>query len=313
MRLHPSFPLVIAVAGIASLTAVAFAGPGDPVTNATGPRLDSPTLTVTEQSRTSVTLRVEAGPSGAPSGFTLVWMKRADYIARGGWGNPGQAGVFSSNFYGFPTYNVAPGTNSYALAANGQQVVEAGDLFDETGVLVSQANELESGTDYVFRAVASGDGVSQSSEFSATTEGSTTVVNNCTYTQGYWKTHSESWPVSSLTLGTVNYTKTQLLSIFNAPVAGNGLIALAHQLIAAKLNVAMGADDTSIASTILAADAQIGALVVPPIGSGYLSPSSTSSKTQTLDDFNNGVTGPGHCGAVPTHLKTWGEVKTTYR
>jgi hypothetical protein len=39
----------------------------------------------------------------------------------------------------------------------------------------------------------------------------------------------------------------------------------------------------------------IGALVVPPVGTGYLLPSQTSSLTSTLDAFNNGRLGPPHC------------------
>jgi hypothetical protein len=117
----------------------------------------------------------------------------------------------------------------------------------------------------------------------------------CTFTQGYWKNHDADWPVSSLTLGTVSYTQSQLLSIFDAPVAGNGLISLAHQLIAAKMNIANGASGSAINSTIAAADALIGSLVVPPVGSDHLETSATSALVTALDDYNKGVTGPGHC------------------
>jgi hypothetical protein len=117
----------------------------------------------------------------------------------------------------------------------------------------------------------------------------------CTFTQGYWKNHPEVWVGQSVTLGSTNYTQAQLLSIFGRPVKGNGLVSLSHQLIAAKLNIAAGADPTDAAAAIAAADALIGGLVVPPIGSGYLAPSSTASLTTALDNYNNGVTGPGHC------------------
>ena len=63
----------------------------------------------------------------------------------------------------------------------------------------------------------------------------------CTLGQGFWKNHPEAWPVGQVTLGTVSYSASQLLAIFTQPVAGNGLIQLAHQLIAAKLNIANGA------------------------------------------------------------------------
>ena len=128
-------------------------------------------------------------------------------------------------------------------------------------------------------------------------------ATSCTYTQGYWKTHGPTptgnneneWPVTGLDLGSVSYTDAELQLIFDTAPGGNGLISLAHQLIAAKLNVVNGADDTDVAAAITAADALIGSLVVPPIGSGSLAPGATSALTGELDDYNTGVTGPGHC------------------
>ena len=117
----------------------------------------------------------------------------------------------------------------------------------------------------------------------------------CSYTLGFWKTHPENWPVNSLSLGNVNYSKTQLLAILNKAVKGNGLITLSHQLIAAKLNIANGADPLIVQGTIDGADALIGNLVVPPIGSGYIHPRSTSNYEYILDQYNNGYIGPGHC------------------
>jgi hypothetical protein len=96
-------------------------------------------------------------------------------------------------------------------------------------------------------------------------------------------------------LGNVSYTAAQLGQILNQPVGTNGLISLAHQLIAAKLNIANGADGSSIAPTIANADALIGNLVVPPIGTGYLSPSTVAADVVALTNFNEGITGPGSC------------------
>jgi hypothetical protein len=75
----------------------------------------------------------------------------------------------------------------------------------------------------------------------------------------------------------------------------NGLISLAHQLIAAKLNIANGADGTAAAQAIQDADTLIGALVIPPVGNGNLPPADTSALTETLTQFNEGTTGPSHC------------------
>ena len=105
-----------------------------------------------------------------------------------------------------------------------------------------------------------------------------------------------------------------MLAILGQPVVGNGLVSLAHQLIAAKLNIAQGASSAAVAATIAAADAQIGSLVVPPGGAGFLSTASTSSKTQILDNYNNGIIGPGHCGDTATREhSTWGALKSLYR
>jgi uncharacterized repeat protein (TIGR01451 family) len=127
------------------------------------------------------------------------------------------------------------------------------------------------------------------------------AITGCTYTFGYWKTHS-SWPVTSLTLGQKNYAKCDLDKILQDSVGGNGLISLAHQLIATKLNIANGASATAeVLSNIAAADALIGNLVIPPIGTGYLDPALTSPIESVLDTYNNGLSagGPAHCSDQP--------------
>ena len=72
-------------------------------------------------------------------------------------------------------------------------------------------------------------------------------------------------------LGTVNYNQAELLLILDQPTQGNGLVSLAHQLIAAKLNAAAGTSvPASVATAIANADTLIGGLVVPPVGGGTL-------------------------------------------
>jgi hypothetical protein len=85
------------------------------------------------------------------------------------------------------------------------------------------------------------------------------------------------------------------MAILDNPARGNGLVILAHQLIAAKLNIANGADPSVVEQTIADADAMIAALVIPPIGNGYLPPSQTGNLTETLTEYNEGTIGPGHC------------------
>jgi hypothetical protein len=65
--------------------------------------------------------------------------------------------------------------------------------------------------------------------------------SDCTKSHGFWKNHEDAWPVASLTLGSASYTKAELLKLLRSPVKGDASIQLAHQLIAALLNVAAGA------------------------------------------------------------------------
>lgn len=73
-------------------------------------------------------------------------------------------------------------------------------------------------------------------------------------TQGYWQNHEEAWPVDSLTLGAVTYTKDELLALLSRPTKGDASLILAHQLIAAKLNIASNADPTDIVDAVDTAD-----------------------------------------------------------
>jgi N-acetylneuraminic acid mutarotase len=123
----------------------------------------------------------------------------------------------------------------------------------------------------------------------------TPTPGGCVYGQGYWKNHPDQWPVAQLQLGNVTYDQQQLLDILHQPVRGNGLVLLAHQLIAAKLNIDNGADGSCIQQIIADADALIGDLVVPPVGTGYLAPRDVSALADTLDQYNEGGLCAPHC------------------
>jgi Chlamydia polymorphic membrane protein (Chlamydia_PMP) repeat len=126
----------------------------------------------------------------------------------------------------------------------------------------------------------------------------------CVQGQGYWKNHPSAWPVTTLQLGNVTYTQDQLLSILHQPVRGNGLVLLAHQLIAAELNIANGADSSCIQQTIDQANMLIGDLVVPPVGTGYLAPRDVSALADTLDQYNEGMLCAPACEETPPPTPT---------
>jgi len=304
-----------AVAGSELLAGTAFAAPPPKKT-----KMDTPLVTCVISTPASITLTVCAGATGAPAGFSVQWMKKADFDLSGWPVDSACISTFDAITSTTTTTGACPPVfckasfsgnangSTYNLAPSACAQVQIGDnLFDDAGASSTcPSTPLDCNTEYVFRAFAHANSSLQRSEFTATVLCGTAFCDSnggCTFTQGYWKTHgpvptgnnTNTWPVSLLTLGTVAYPDLQLQSIFDKPAAGNGLISLAHQLMAAKLNVANGADDTDVAAAIAAADALIGGLVIPPVGGGSLAPAVTSALTGTLASYNEGATGPGHC------------------
>ena len=127
----------------------------------------------------------------------------------------------------------------------------------------------------------------------------------CTLTQGYWKTHSEYGPApydntwAKLAGGAdtpfFGTGKSYYEVLWTAPKGGNPYYILAHQYIAAELNVLNGA---SVPSDVLDDWNQAGGLLSTYGGSiPKKSPDGLLAiqLAETLDDYNNGLIGPGHC------------------
>ena len=251
----------------------------------------------------NIAVNVTAGETGAPAGFSIQWMTLADYIALGNqWPVTTQvpnaeASTFcKANFSGIvPSsgcvpYNLHPGQNITA-------VIGDDSLYDNCAVSSPCSGApLLCNTAYVFRASAL-DATGQLRVSETITCATLPCVggSSCTYSQGYWRNHPDAWPVTSLTLGTVTYQAAELMAILDDPARGNGLVILVHQLIAAKLNIANGADPSAVQQAVTDADNMTGALVVPPIGNDYLPPAQTGDLTETLTEYNEGTIGPGHC------------------
>ena len=121
---------------------------------------------------------------------------------------------------------------------------------------------------------------------------SVSALSTCT--QGFWKNHPEAW-LAGITIGGIAYTQEEALEILSTPPArGDATYILAHQLIAAKLNVESGADGSALGTTIADADAW---LMAHPLGSN---PRGTDREegialAEVLDDFNNGLLGSEDC------------------
>lgn len=118
-----------------------------------------------------------------------------------------------------------------------------------------------------------------------------------TGTIGYWKNHSEAWPVQQITIGGVTYSKAQAIGLMGTPSRGDKTIDLFKQLVAARLNALIGNPVGCISSTLSSADAW---LVTYPVGSNVRSSSSAWNAGgplhQKLDEYNNGQLCAPHRG-----------------
>lgn len=77
----------------------------------------------------------------------------------------------------------------------------------------------------------------------------------CPRPQGFWKNNPGAWPVSALTLGSETYAAADLVALLKTPKTKDASVNLAHELIAAKLNVAAGSPEPpSVAAAIASAD-----------------------------------------------------------
>jgi hypothetical protein len=78
--------------------------------------------------------------------------------------------------------------------------------------------------------------------------------NACQLTPGFWKNHRNMWAVQTMYIGGHEYDADALMAFLKAPVRGDATIILLHHLIAAKLNVASGADDSIMSAIDEASD-----------------------------------------------------------
>jgi hypothetical protein len=120
---------------------------------------------------------------------------------------------------------------------------------------------------------------------------------DCTFGAGFWKTNPDAWPVSSITVGFVTYTREEAIEIMEMPALGDATIILFGHLVPAKLSILSGADGSSINETISAADDWLfanGGVGSDPQGEAREEGIMLAAE---LEAFNNGTTGPTTCTA----------------
>ena len=110
----------------------------------------------------------------------------------------------------------------------------------------------------------------------------------CAYTQGYWKNHLSSWPAGYSPNATFFSSGLSWINLWNTAPKGSAYIILAHQYMAAALNVAKGATMPASVKTVFDA-------ATTYFNGGASGP--LTSWATTLDNFNSGIVngGPPHC------------------
>jgi len=121
------------------------------------------------------------------------------------------------------------------------------------------------------------------------------ISNGCTYTQGYWKNHPGMWPTGSNPEAPFFNSNQTWLQVLKTPPKGNVYYILAHQYIAAQLNILNGASST---------DEVDDAIKWAEVFFNTYTPTSSIPRdlrnqatfyANLLDQYNNGIIGPGHC------------------
>jgi hypothetical protein len=108
-------------------------------------------------------------------------------------------------------------------------------------------------------------------------------------TPGYWKNHPDAWPVDEISIGGTTYTRAKAIAIMKTSAGGDKTYTLFMHLVAAKLNVLIGNDDSCVADTIDDADAWMS---LHPVDSGVSGSSDAWKEGEPLKDlldaYNNG-------------------------
>lgn len=130
-----------------------------------------------------------------------------------------------------------------------------------------------------------------------------TPRGGCTLTQGYWKTHSkygpapynQTWAQIGEDTPFFNSGQSWYQVLWTPPSGGNAYYILAHQYIAARLNILNGAASTPEVDAALAWAEGFFNTYTPSSSLSRAVRAQAIFYADLLDRYNNGYIGPGHC------------------
>ncbi len=136
----------------------------------------------------------------------------------------------------------------------------------------------------------------------------TVSITGCTLTQGYWKNHSEhgkapyddNWALiggaDTLFFSSGQTGQTWYEVFWTAPKGGNVYYQLAHQYMAAELNVLNGASTTSeVTAALSGAETWLNKITDPSVVIKAKDAPNVKNWASVLAKYNEGLIGPGHC------------------
>src|SRR5439155_25196977 len=152
--MHKTITTLLALLMCSSIYAAGHSDPEPRSVNSNGrikPPLAPLTVLCFSSTPGSITLTIRAGTTGAPTGFSVQWIKAADLAALGGVWPSDENSVCSASFSGVPW------CSNYDLTPDAEVQVSISDaLIDACGASNECNTPLECNTVYVFRAFAHG-------------------------------------------------------------------------------------------------------------------------------------------------------------
>jgi hypothetical protein len=111
-------------------------------------------------------------------------------------------------------------------------------------------------------------------------------LHGCTYTQGWYKNHTSSWPSGFAPSDLFYSSGKSWIDLYNTPPKGSAYIILAHQYMTALMNASGATVPADVQAAMDAAETYFST------GSGDI-----TGASDVLDEYNNGLAagGPAHC------------------
>jgi hypothetical protein len=221
----------------------------------------------------------------------------------------GSAATIEYSIDGGPTNSVALADGGCAVLGTtptlgtGNHTITTTEVADPTIVLDSMVATINT----IFNPAGTrGAPITGTATFSGTFNGDRGVLieyynsvlppppDGCTFTQGYWKNHTDVWPAPYTPDATFYGSGKTWLGVFNTPPKGNAYYILAHQFMAATLNAASGA---SVPANVQTALDDAAAYFADPVGHPLTS-AQLVALAAILDSYNNGLEGVPHCDST---------------